>query len=399
MSSTICCLIVGVYVDMMVIQRRILFFLSVIVFVCSLSNFVVTSIFQTPCFYPTKINIGSLPLKGVTFSAKERNPKVFHQYEVDDDCSTTKDLLLKYICEVEAVTVFYSPQQQPTVIAKDLSILRYYAQRDLEGWTRAFKNISFDISEYSFKQSIKLSKMSVLLCLGITSQDKHCLKPSAYKFLTQGQRISQIHFLRDVLWRKDAFCYSLKEALNGYSGWRNFTFPCWVLPQDTELLKKEIQRKGGSYIVKPSFRGEGHGIFIIDSFDEIERLALDNFVVQPFLNSPYLVKGKKFDLRTYVLVTSISPLRLYFYKEGLVRFASSKYNSNATRGGKQQQYLTNTSVGKKFTKLANLTWTYKKLSSYFLKKKIDPDKIFAAVHNAISRTILSSEFRFISDSK
>lgn len=382
---------------------RVLFLLSVCLFLCSLLNLILTVVFQTPCTGGAK-GAGSYIVElfdRVNEVNRSYFARPFQQYESKSDCSAVKDDLLKYICEVEAASVFYSPHDHPTVIAKDLSILRYYAQRDLEGWAHAYKGISFDVSEYSFRQGIKLSELSVLLCLGITSQDKHCLKPSAYRTLSQGQRISQIHFLRDILWRKDAFCFTLKEALNGYKGWVNFTFPCWVLPQDKEVLKRHMQDNvaSGNFIVKPSFRGEGHGIFIIDSFKELDRPGMDNFVIQPFLNNPYLVNGKKFDLRTYVLVTSISPLRLYIYNEGLARFASSKYNANATRGGKEQQYLTNTSVGKKFTKLANLTWTFKKLSSYFLEKKIDPEKMFATVHNAITRTLLSSEFRFISDSK
>ena len=310
-----------------------------------------------------------------------------------------EDAVVRYICEVEAATVFFSPNPHPTVIAKDLSIFRYYAQRDLPGWSHAYKNITFDITEYSFRQAVKLSELSVLLCLGITSQDKHCLKPNAYKALAQDQRINQVHHLRDILWRKDAFCYTLKEALRGYKGWNNFTFPCWVLPQDKELLREEMQSKQGNYIVKPAFRGEGHGIFVIDSFEEIDGPNFDNYVVQPFLNNPFLVQDKKFDLRTYVLMTSALPLRLYIYKEGLVRFASIKYDGNATKGGNKQQYLTNTSVGKKFTKLANLTWTFQKLSSYFKENGVDGDKVFGAVHNAITRTILSSEFRFLSNSR
>ncbi len=381
-------------------KRRIVCFISAVLFATSLVNFLQTVLFQHKCIRgDNHFNFLSVNKRKIVPNSLPVGP--FQQYDESvDDCSIIKHPSLKHMCELEAATVFYSPHDHPTVIAKDLSILRYYAQRDLEGWAHAYKNISFDISEYNFRQGIKLSELSVLLCLGITSQDKHCLKPSAYRSLTQGQRINQIHLLRDILWRKDAFCYTLKEAINGYKGWNNFTFPCWVLPQDREKLKITMQENPhANYIVKPSFRGEGHGIFVIDSFKDIDGPELDNFVVQPFLNNPYLLKGKKFDFRTYVLVTSISPLRLYIYKEGLVRLASSIYNSNATRGGKEQQYLTNTSVGKKFTKLANLTWTYAKLATYLKKRKIDSDKVFAAVYGAITRTLLASEFRFICDRK
>ena len=48
-------------------------------------------------------------------------------------------------------------------------------------------------------------------------------------------------------------------------------------------------------------------------------------VVQSYVQRPYLINGTKFDIRIYVIVTSVDPLRIYLYEDGLVRFASSTH--------------------------------------------------------------------------
>ena len=152
-------------------------------------------------------------------------------------CATLGDGAARKICKVEWSVIFYAPDTKPLVVAKDISFGRYYAQRDLQGWTLAYNNISFEVVEQSYRISIKLADLSVFLCLGIATQDKHCIKPSSYPLFNQGQRINQIHGLRDTLWRKDGMCYTLHEALVSYQGPKNFTFPCWVLPYHMESLQ------------------------------------------------------------------------------------------------------------------------------------------------------------------
>ena len=46
----------------------------------------------------------------------------------------------------------------------------------------------------------------------------------------------------------------------------------------------------------------------------------DNYnIVQRYMAKPHLIDGYKYDMRLFVLLTSLSPLRIYIFREGLVR--------------------------------------------------------------------------------
>ena len=74
-------------------------------------------------------------------------------------------------------------------------------------------------------------------------------------------------------------------------------------------------------------------------------------IASHYIHNPLLIDGLKFDLRIYVLVTSVNPLRIYVYEDGLARFATTKYHApkdeaqNNNREGKFC-HLTNYSLNK-----------------------------------------------------
>jgi hypothetical protein len=89
--------------------------------------------------------------------------------------------------------------------------------------------------------------------------------------------------------------------------------------------------KDNIWIVKPSSSSRGRGIFLLTDLSDVPKD--EPHVVSKYISNPLLVSGYKFDVRLYVLVTSIDPMRVYIYNEGLVRFASEPY-SNSEKGSK-----------------------------------------------------------------
>lgn len=86
------------------------------------------------------------------------------------------------------------------------------------------------------------------------------------------------------------------------------------------------QGKAQTFIVKPEASCQGRGIYLTRNVESRSlynlELKNDKCVVQRYMHKPYLIDGLKFDLRIYVLVAGIDPLRIFVYEEGLGRFAT-----------------------------------------------------------------------------
>ena len=51
-------------------------------------------------------------------------------------------------------------------------------------------------------------------------------------------------------------------------------------------------------------------------------------VVQKYIEKPYLINGKKFDVRQWVLVTSWDPLEIYVFETAYLKFCSKSFDLN-----------------------------------------------------------------------
>ena len=104
-----------------------------------------------------------------------------------------------------------------------------------------------------------------------------------------------------------------------------------------------------TFIVKPEASCQGRGIFLTRNLDDVN--PYDHYVIQRYLHKPFLIEGLKFDLRIYVFLCGVDPLRIYMYKEGLSRFATEIYvPPNNNNLDNLYMHLTNYAINKTSSK-------------------------------------------------
>lgn len=79
------------------------------------------------------------------------------------------------------------------------------------------------------------------------------------------------------------------------------------------------------WILKPIHMSRGIGIRLVSQWEEVSAHEMSGCLIQRYIDPPLLIHGMKSDLRIYVFVTGVNPLRIYVHECGLVRFAIEPY--------------------------------------------------------------------------
>ncbi|KAH8875597.1 Tubulin polyglutamylase TTLL4 [Schistosoma japonicum] len=215
---------------------------------------------------------------------------------------------------------------------------------------------------------------------------KH-IRPQVFQTIKMYQKVNHLP-CSFQLGRKDRLWRNIVQMQLKY-GKEHFSFmpQTYCLPGDLDELKKvwDEEEENQRWIMKPPASARGIGVRLVTKWSQIpkKRPAL----IQKYLSRPYLINDSKFDLRIYVYISSVNPLRLYIHEDGLVRFASQKYSNAVRTLSNRYIHLTNYSINR-------LNSEYISNTNEFAAKGISPTPIWSNIKDLVVKTVISTEAAF-----
>lgn len=196
------------------------------------------------------------------------------------------------------------------------------------------------------------------------------------------------------------------------------------LPMEYHIFVEEFKRNPGTtWIMKPVGKSQGKGIFLFRRLKDImdwkkedpyraamsderkdEKEPPEAYIVQRYVEDPYLIGGRKFDLRVYVLVTSYVPMCAWLYREGFARFSNTRFSLDSIDD--TYVHLTNVAIQKTapdYDAEKGCKWSLQQLRRYLVAKhgleKVetlvrDMDNIYIKSIQAVQRIMINDKHCF-----
>ena len=170
----------------------------------------------------------------------------------------------------------------------------------------------------------------------------------------------------------------------------------YLLPKERAALEKRW-KEVPTWIVKPSASSRGRGIYLVSSNDS--DVPEENGIVQLYLPRPFLITKRKFDIRLYVYVPTIKPLRVYLHSAGLARFCTSEYDGETGSIEDVHKHLTNFTLNKDtpgFERCKGMDedvrdskWSFAFFNKYMSEHGISPEELMEKFEKVSIGTIIA----------
>lgn len=191
----------------------------------------------------------------------------------------------------------------------------------------------------------------------------------------------------------------------------NYMSESYCYPRDQSQINTKFNNYtldlNNLWLIKPINKSVGSGIHFLSSLKK-EIKNSSKFLITKFITNLDLIDNKKYDLRLYALITGLKPLRLYFYKKGLVRKAVSVFNISKVGIHNRYMYLTNTGVNMKNKEYiypcnsddanANI-WNLDTYRYYLKSKNVDFNVIFEKIKDITIKSVISFQKKLLIHNK
>mmetsp|Transcript_33418 Transcript_33418/g.76354 ORF Transcript_33418/g.76354 Transcript_33418/m.76354 type:complete len:1177 (+) Transcript_33418:33-3563(+) len=171
---------------------------------------------------------------------------------------------------------------------------------------------------------------------------KDCLKRCLDRYTRTGAKVSQYFHIcpRTFVLPKEYCnfieCFQKIEEENDEEGQKGNP------PSDNMPKPPKKDKVPNLWIMKPAGSSRGRGIQVVNDVGSVHYGELT--IIQQYLPNPFLINGYKWDMRTYVTVTSFNPLEAFIYKDGFARFTTVPYSTRAEDLDNKLVHLTNSSI-------------------------------------------------------
>jgi hypothetical protein len=160
----------------------------------------------------------------------------------------------------------------------------------------------------------------------------------------------------------------------------------YIFPAEFSAFLRQHSGHDRMYVIKTDNGSLGDGVRFISQDDTVESTA-DRSVAQEYIESMTL-DDRKFDFRIYVLISSITPLHIYVYNEGLARFCAQKVTG--TGGDPKLRLCTNTAVNRGHADITSLTQPLSEvIDRVATERNIDVKTLWNQIDELIVLTILA----------